>query len=126
VQNGEYLQRSRIGPIDNHAIEEFRQRPVAHRERGSVLPPGSHQGMFRKPATGGKDFHFHTVGGVPVVFGDKPPDGIQVFRRLRRELKGAFIPAASAPRIENLAGILVRPGPDGQVDHALLFRFQVD
>ena len=28
--------------------------------------------------------------------------------------------------IENLAGALIRPRPHGKVDHALLFRFQID
>jgi hypothetical protein len=28
--------------------------------------------------------------------------------------------------VENLAGVTICPGADSQVDHALLFRFQVD
>jgi hypothetical protein len=70
VQDGNYLQRSRIRPIDNHVMGEFRDGPKAHRERRDVLPPGSHQGMFGQPPTGRDDFHFHPVGSVPVVLCD--------------------------------------------------------
>jgi hypothetical protein len=119
-------------------------------------------------------------GSVPVVFADKPPNGIEVFHRLRRESKRRIHPrrfnrsvrrsrnisTAASPieqfaalglseafldmggdrpalfehpvfqielladdlkgLVENLAGVTIRPGADSQVDHALLFRFQVD
>jgi hypothetical protein len=87
VPDGDDLKRSRIGSIDNHVIGEFRQRPEAHRETRNIFPLGSHQGMFCQPPTGCDDFHFHPVGSALIVFGNKPPDGIKVFRRLRRELK---------------------------------------
>jgi hypothetical protein len=45
--------------------------------------PGTHSCRFR-----------HTLlrGSVPVVFGDKPPNGIKVFHRLRRESKRRIHP----------------------------------
>jgi hypothetical protein len=48
--------------------------------------------MFSQPPTRNNDFHFHTIGSVPVVFRDEPPDSIEVFRRLRRELKQRIHP----------------------------------
>jgi hypothetical protein len=48
--------------------------------------------MFRQTATRGDNLHFHPVGGFPAVCRDELPDGIEVFRRLRRELKGRVHP----------------------------------
>jgi hypothetical protein len=43
--------------------------------------------MLCQPSAGSDDFQFHQVGRGPVVVRDRPPDGINIFRRLRRELK---------------------------------------
>jgi len=136
--------------------------------------------MFGQPPTRPDDLNFQAVGSVPVLFRDEPPDGIEIFRRLRRELKGRIHPYGFRPLgpplpqrlnsgvpvdqlaapglskalfdmggyrlalfhhpvfeielfadnleglVQNLAGVLIRAGPDGQIDDALLLRFQVN
>jgi hypothetical protein len=48
--------------------------------------------MLRQSPTGRDDFHLHPVGGIPTMLGDEPLDGVNVFRRLRRELKRRIHP----------------------------------
>ena len=80
VQNGDHLQRDSFRAIDDHVVRKFRDGPETHGYRSDVLPLGSHPGMFRQPVTGGKNFPLHPVGGVPIVFRDNPPNGVEVFR----------------------------------------------
>ena len=106
MQHRDHLQRDRFGPADDHITGKFRDGPKTHRLRRYVLPLASHKGMLRQPATCGDDFHFHPVGGFPAVFRDKPPDGIEVFSRLRREPKGRIHPCGfsrSARRFLNIS-----------------------
>jgi hypothetical protein len=61
--------------------------------------------MFRGPATGGDNFHFHSLGSVPVVLGDKQ-NGIEVFCRSRSKLKRRIHPSGinrSARRCRNMS-----------------------
>jgi hypothetical protein len=43
--------------------------------------------MASEPATGGDNFPFYPVRSVPAVFRDKPPDSVEIFYGMRRELK---------------------------------------
>ena len=96
--------------------------------------------MVRHAATGGDDLRFHPFGSIAR---DKPTDCIQVLRGLRCELKRRIHPCSFScdgiavfdhpvfevkllpddfeRLIEDLAGILIRARPDGQIDDALLF-----
>lgn len=84
MQNGDHLQWDGFGAVDDHIIGELRDGPEAHRQRRDVLPLGSHTGMSCQPATGGENLGLDPFGGVLVVFRDDPPNGIEVFGRLRR------------------------------------------
>jgi hypothetical protein len=40
--------------------------------------------MLRQSATGGKNLSLDAFGGVLVPFRDEPPNGVEIFGRLRR------------------------------------------
>src|SRR5665213_2375629 len=95
MQYGNDPEWSGFRAVDDHIIGKFRDRPKAHRQQRYVPPPGSAHGMFSQTAAGGNDLQFNPVSGVQVVLRDKPPYGIEVVRRLRRELKRRTHPVAS-------------------------------
>jgi len=73
MQHGNDLEWDCLRAVDDHIVREFRDGPEPHRQWRYVSPFGSHQRMFSQTAARGDDFHFHPVGGIPVVFGYKAP-----------------------------------------------------
>jgi hypothetical protein len=53
----------------------------------TILRQAANPTMRLKPVTGRENLHFHSFGGVPVIFRNGPPDGVKVFDSLRRQLK---------------------------------------